>query len=82
MMMTMNHYGTVLAIGANCTFRRTALDSIGGHAAGLAEDMHTSMQLHAKGWKSVYVPAVLARGLVPSTLRPITSNSSNGPAGV
>lgn len=68
MMMTMNKYGTVLAIGANCTFRRTALASIGGHAAGLAEDMHTSMQLHAKGWKSVYVPAVLARGLVPSTL--------------
>lgn len=68
MMMTMNRYGTVLAIGANCTFRRTALESIGGHAAGLAEDMHTAMQLHAKGWKSVYVPAVLARGLVPSTL--------------
>ena len=68
MMMTMNRYGTVLAIGANCTFRRIALDSIGGHAAGLAEDMHTAMQLHAKGWKSVYVPAVLARGLVPSTL--------------
>ncbi|MDR6195355.1 glycosyltransferase family 2 protein [Siphonobacter sp. SORGH_AS_0500] len=68
MMMTMNRYGTVPAIGANCTFRRSALESIGGHAAGLAEDMHTSMQLHAKGWKSVYVPAVLARGLVPSTL--------------
>ncbi|MEO6283373.1 MAG: glycosyltransferase family 2 protein [Dyadobacter sp.] len=68
MMMTMNRYGTVLAIGANCTFRRTALESIGGHAAGLAEDMHTSMQLHAKGWRSVYVPAVLAKGLVPSTL--------------
>jgi cellulose synthase (UDP-forming) len=68
MMMTMNKYGTVLAIGANCTFRRAALDSIGGHAGGLAEDMHTSMQLHAKGWKSVYVPEVLARGLVPTTL--------------
>ena len=68
MMMTMNKYGTVLAIGANCTFRRAALDSIGGHAAGLAEDMHTSMQLHAKGWESVYVPMVVARGLVPSTL--------------
>ena len=68
MMMTMNHYGTVLAIGANCTFRRTALDSIGGHAAGLSEDMHTAMQLHARGWKSVYVPAVLTYGLVPSTL--------------
>jgi cellulose synthase/poly-beta-1,6-N-acetylglucosamine synthase-like glycosyltransferase/beta-mannanase len=68
MMMTMNRYGTVLAIGANCTFRRTALESIGGHAAGLAEDMHTSMQLHAKGWKSLYLPAVLTYGLVPSTL--------------
>ncbi|MGX5820680.1 glycosyltransferase family 2 protein [Chitinophaga lutea] len=67
-MSTMNSYGTVLAIGANCTFRRAALDSIGGHAAGLAEDMHTAMQLHAKGWKSVYVPAVLTRGLVPNTL--------------
>ncbi|MBO9154461.1 glycosyltransferase family 2 protein [Chitinophaga sp. GCM10012297] len=67
-MSTMNSYGTVLAIGANCTFRRAALDSIGGHASGLAEDMHTAMHLHAKGWRSVYVPAVLTRGLVPNTL--------------
>lgn len=69
MMMGMNSYGTVQALGANCTFRRAALDAIGGHAAGLAEDMHTAMQLHAKGWKSVYVPKILARGLVPATLR-------------
>lgn len=67
-MMTMNKYGTVLAIGANCTFRRAALESIGGHAAGLAEDMNTAMHLHAKGWKSVYVPQILSLGLVPSTL--------------
>ncbi len=68
MMMSMNTYGTVQAIGANCTFRREAIDSIGGHAAGLAEDMHTAMQLYAKGWKSVYVPELLSRGLVPATL--------------
>ncbi|MBC5991234.1 glycosyltransferase [Pontibacter cellulosilyticus] len=68
MMMGMNSYGTVQAIGANCTFRRKALDSIGGHAAGLSEDMHTAMQLHAKGWKSAYVPKILTRGLVPATL--------------
>ncbi|MGN7722957.1 glycosyltransferase [Chitinophaga sp. 22620] len=67
-MSTMNRYGTVQAIGANCTFRRAALDSIGGHASGLAEDMHTAMHLHARGWKSVYVPIVLTRGLVPNTL--------------
>ena len=68
MMMSMNSYGTVNAIGANCIFRRKALDSIGGHAAGLSEDMHTAMQLHAKGWKSVYVPEVFTKGLVPSSL--------------
>ncbi|WP_299390552.1 glycosyltransferase family 2 protein [uncultured Gelidibacter sp.] len=68
MMMSMNSYGTVNAIGANCMFRRKALDSIGGHAPGLSEDMHTAMQLHAKGWKSVYVPKVFTKGLVPATL--------------
>lgn len=68
MMMCMNSYGTVQAIGANCTFRRKALDSIGGHAPGLSEDMHTAMQIHAKGWKSLYVPEMLTRGLVPSTM--------------
>ncbi|WP_212590353.1 glycosyltransferase [Hymenobacter gelipurpurascens] len=68
LMMGMNSYNTTQAIGANCTFRRAALDSIGGHAAGLTEDMHTAMKLHAEGWQAVYVPKVLSRGLVPSTL--------------
>ncbi len=67
-MMTMNTYGTVNAIGANCAFRRKALHSIGGHASGLSEDLHTAMQLHAKKWKSVYVPQVLTSGLAPDTL--------------
>lgn len=67
-MMSMNSYGTVNAIGANCVFRRKALDSIGGHAAGLSEDMHTAMQLHAKGWKSVYVPRIFTKGLAPASL--------------
>jgi len=68
MMMTLNAYGAVNAIGANCVFRRKALDSIGGHAPGLCEDMHTAMLLYAKGWKAVYVPEILARGLAPSNL--------------
>ncbi|HYC61836.1 MAG TPA: glycosyltransferase [Thermoanaerobaculia bacterium] len=60
--------GTAVAIGANCTFRRTALESIGGHGIGLAEDLVTSIRLHARRWTSVYVPEVLSRGLVPSDL--------------
>ncbi|WP_019988030.1 glycosyltransferase [Rudanella lutea] len=68
MMTCMGQYGTAQAIGANCTFRRAALDSIGGHANGLSEDMHTAMRLHANGWQSVYVPLPLSYGLVPATL--------------
>lgn len=63
--MGMHGMGSAVAIGANCTFRRKALESIGGHAVGLAEDLQTSIALHAAGWKSVYNPVVVSRGLVP-----------------
>jgi cellulose synthase (UDP-forming) len=61
-------HGAAVAIGANCTFRRAALESIGGHGIGLAEDLITSIRLHAAGWHSVYLPIVLSRGLVPEDL--------------
>jgi cellulose synthase (UDP-forming) len=67
-MMGMFGHGTSVAIGANCTFRRAALQSIGGHGIGLAEDLVTSIRLHAAGWRSVYVPEVISRGLVPEDL--------------
>jgi len=57
--------GSAVAIGANCTFRRKALESISGHGIGLAEDLITSIRLHAAGWKSIYNPVVISRGLVP-----------------
>jgi cellulose synthase (UDP-forming) len=66
--MGMNGCGAATVWGAHCTFRRAALDSIGGHQVGLAEDLHTSLVLHSNGWKSVYVPEVIARGLVPADL--------------
>ena len=63
--MGYNGLGCAVAIGANCTFRRKAFDSIGGHVVGLAEDLQTSMKLHAAGWKSVYNPVIVSRGIVP-----------------
>ncbi|MGZ7039491.1 MAG: glycosyltransferase family 2 protein, partial [Thermoanaerobaculia bacterium] len=68
-MQGMHGTGTSVAIGANCTFRRAALESIGGHGIGLAEDLVTSIRLHAQGWKSIYVPEVVSRGLVPADLQ-------------
>ena len=67
-LMGLGGHGVGLAIGANCTFRRSALTSIGGHGVGLAEDLVTSIRLHARNWRSVYVPEIVSRGLVPEDL--------------
>jgi cellulose synthase (UDP-forming) len=67
-LMGLAGHGAGLAIGANCTFRRSALASIGGHGVGLAEDLVTAIRLHARGWRSVYVPEIVSRGLVPEDL--------------
>lgn len=66
--MALHGLGCAVAIGANCTFRRKALESIGGHGIGLAEDLITSIRLHAAGWKSIYNPVIVSRGLVPEDL--------------
>ena len=68
MQMALHGMGAAVAIGANCTFRRKALQSIGGHGIGLAEDLITSIRLHASGWKSIYNPVIVSRGLVPEDL--------------
>lgn len=67
-LLGLNGLGIPTAIGANCSFRRAALDSIDGHAVHLAEDALTSMRLHAQGWRSVYVPFRGTSGLVPADL--------------
>jgi cellulose synthase (UDP-forming) len=52
--------------GTNMVLRRTALDEAGGMSEkSIAEDFLTSLLIHEKKWKSVYVDKVLAEGLAP-----------------
>jgi cellulose synthase (UDP-forming) len=61
-----NHFNAAFCVGTNVMFRRLALDTIGGIWTGSnSEDIWTSIELHKRGWKSIYVPQVLARGLAP-----------------
>ena len=55
-------------IGSNALIRRTALASIDGYKPGLAEDLATSVALHAAGWQSRYVHEPLAPGVAPPDL--------------
>jgi len=52
--------------GSSGVLRRRALDAIAGFATGtIAEDVHTSLRLHAAGWHSRFHPEILAAGLGP-----------------
>jgi len=63
--MGADRWGAPTMIGSNALIRRSALQSIGGYRPGLAEDLATSMALHAQGWRSAYVAEPLAPGLAP-----------------
>ena len=50
--------------GTCATIRRKALEEVGGIAVEtITEDIHTSVLIHARGWKSVYLDLHLATGL-------------------
>lgn len=52
--------------GSGVMYRREALESIGGFSTwNIVEDLHTSMRLHAKGWRSVYHNYPLSIGTAP-----------------
>lgn len=59
---------SVTMMGSNSLIRRTALTAIGNYQPGLAEDLATSLALHAAGWRSVYVAEPLAPGIAPPDL--------------
>ncbi len=64
-----NHFNAVFCVGTNVIFRRAALDEIGGiYTESNSEDIWTSIELHRRGWRSVFVPESLARGLAPDNL--------------
>lgn len=65
-----NRWNAAFFVGTCAILRRQALDEIGGFATGTAtEDIHTSLRLHARGWKSLFVPEVLAHGLEAVNLK-------------
>ncbi|WP_235510807.1 glycosyltransferase family 2 protein [Curtobacterium sp. Leaf261] len=64
-----NRFNAAFCVGTNVIFRRTAVDDIGGiYTDSKSEDVWTSMRLHERGWKSIYIPKELATGDAPETI--------------
>ncbi|HRN70335.1 MAG TPA: glycosyltransferase [Candidatus Woesebacteria bacterium] len=65
-----NAYNAAFFCGSSAILRRKAIDSVGGFATGTAtEDIHTSIRIHSKGWKSLFVNEKLAFGLAADDLK-------------
>jgi cellulose synthase (UDP-forming) len=64
-----DHTGAPICVGTCAVYRRAALDTTGGFAQiEHSEDVHTGIFLLRAGFRTQYVPIVVARGLCPSEL--------------
>jgi cellulose synthase (UDP-forming) len=62
-------HDAMFCCGTNVVFRRSALEQAGGFPAdSVTEDFELSIRLHERGWRSRYVPQVLAHGLGPEDM--------------
>lgn len=54
--------------GNGVAYRRSAIEELGGFSEwNIVEDLHTSYELHARGWRSAYVATPVSVGTAPST---------------
>lgn len=61
--------GAPICVGTCALYRRSALEKSGGFAQiGHSEDVHTGVNLLKVGYRTIYIPAILAKGLCPDRM--------------
>lgn len=64
------HDNALFLCGTNFAVRRSALNEIGGmNTKFITEDYATSLEMHLRGMKGVFIPEVIAEGVAPSSLK-------------
>jgi cellulose synthase (UDP-forming) len=64
-----NRFNAAFCVGTNVIFRRDAITDVGGmYTDSKSEDVWTSLKLHERGWKTIFIPMVLATGHAPDTV--------------
>ena len=64
-----DRYDAMFWCGSAAVIRRAALLSVGGVLTKtVAEDFHTTIAMHSRGWRSRYHPETLVQGLAPHDL--------------
>ncbi|GAA3803230.1 glycosyltransferase family 2 protein [Cellulomonas soli] len=77
-----NRFNAAFCVGTNVIFRRSAIEDIGGmYTDSKSEDVWTSLLLHERGWRSVYIPTPLAVGDTPETIEAYTKQQQRWATG-
>ncbi len=64
-----NRFNAAFCVGTNVIYRRAAVEDVGGiYTDSKSEDVWTSLMLHENGWRTLFVPDVLAVGEAPDTI--------------
>ena len=64
----LDRWGGAFFCGSASVLRRAALDDVGGFAGEtITEDAETALDIHSRGWKSLYVDHAMIAGLQPET---------------
>lgn len=65
-----NSFNASFCVGTNMIFRRSAIEEIGGvYPIDHSEDIWTTIQLHKKGYQSVFHRNILAQGRAPENIQ-------------
>ncbi|OHV39862.1 MULTISPECIES: glycosyltransferase family 2 protein [Pseudofrankia] len=74
--------GAPICVGTCAIYRRSALVKSGGFAQiGHSEDVHTGVNLLKVGYRTIYVPVILAKGVCPDRLASFISQQYRWCAG-
>ena len=64
----LDRWGGAFFCGSASVLRRAALDDVGGFAGEtITEDAETALEIHSRGWKSLYVDHAMIAGLQPES---------------
>ena len=64
----LDRWNAAFFCGSAAVLRRDALDEVGGfHGSSITEDAESALELHSRGWNSVYVDKPMIAGLQPET---------------
>ena len=77
-----NSFNAAFSVGTNVLYRRSAVLDIGGlYVDSKSEDVWTSLTLHERGWRSIYIPETLAVGDAPDTIEAYTKQQQRWATG-